>query len=117
MTRAHYLSGGFAFVTHDDESVYDLYQIECLDPATNAAGCYLMAAGVDSWHARLAALGAQLTSIEDMPWGHAQVPPHRNKRQRTPLRLEHQLAPDRALLASPAPLQPGPGLRSGRAAP
>jgi predicted enzyme related to lactoylglutathione lyase len=64
-----YEGGGFAFVTHDDESVFDLDLIVDLDPATNAAGCYLIAPDVDAWHARLTALGADVTPLEAMPWG------------------------------------------------
>jgi catechol 2,3-dioxygenase-like lactoylglutathione lyase family enzyme len=64
-----YEGGGFAFVTHDDESVFDLDLIEHLDPTTNAAGCYVTAPDVDAWHARLTSVGLPITPLEDMPWG------------------------------------------------
>jgi uncharacterized glyoxalase superfamily protein PhnB len=64
-----YEGGGFAFVTHDDESVFDLDLIEHLDPAANAAGCYIIVPDVDGWHTRLSSIGLQTTALEDMPWG------------------------------------------------
>lgn len=60
---------GFAFVHFDDQSVFDLARIEGLDPATNHAGCYIITDDADTWHARFAAAGLSVTSIEDMPWG------------------------------------------------
>jgi catechol 2,3-dioxygenase-like lactoylglutathione lyase family enzyme len=64
-----YEGGGFAFVTHDDESVFDLDLIDDLDCSTNPAGCYLIAADLHTWHTRLTDLGATVTAVEDMPWG------------------------------------------------
>lgn len=64
-----YEDGGFAFVTHDGDSVFDLDLIDGLDPTANAAGCYIIAPDVDAWHARLSALGADVSAVEDMPWG------------------------------------------------
>jgi hypothetical protein len=62
-----YEGGGFAFVTHDDESVFDLDLIDQLDRAANPAGCYVIAPDIETWHARFAALGATVTAVEDMP--------------------------------------------------
>jgi uncharacterized glyoxalase superfamily protein PhnB len=59
---------GFAFVTYDDQSVFDLDVVE-MDPATNRAGCYLIVQDADDWHARMAADGLPVTAIEDQPWG------------------------------------------------
>lgn len=64
-----YEGGGFAFASYADESVFDLDLIEHLDPATNAAGCYIIVPDVDAWHARLTALGVNVTALEDTPWG------------------------------------------------
>jgi uncharacterized glyoxalase superfamily protein PhnB len=59
---------GFAFVSLDDQSVFDLDRIEATAPATNGAGCYITTEDVDPWHARLCAAGLPVTSVEDMPW-------------------------------------------------
>lgn len=59
---------GFAFVSYDDQSVFDLDVAE-MDPATNRAGCYLIVQDADDWHARMAADGLPVTAIEDQPWG------------------------------------------------
>jgi len=64
-----YEGGGFAFVTHDDESVFDLDLIDGLDRTANPAGCYVIVPGVDAWHARLRELHAQVTPVQDEPWG------------------------------------------------
>ena len=64
-----YEGGGFAFVTYDDESVFDLDAADGFDPASNRAGCYLIVAGVDKWHARLAASELPVTDLVDQPWG------------------------------------------------
>ena len=60
---------GFAFVHLDDQSVFDLDRVDGLDPATNHAGCYIIADDVDGWHERLTAAALQVSAIEDMPWG------------------------------------------------
>jgi uncharacterized glyoxalase superfamily protein PhnB len=60
---------GFAFVHLDDQSVFDLDLIPDMDPSTNHAGCYVITADVDDWHARLVAAGLNVTPVEDMPWG------------------------------------------------
>ena len=61
--------GGFAFVRYGDASVFDLDLNEAIDPETNGAGCYIISADADEWHARLAAAGLPVTPIDDMPWG------------------------------------------------
>ena len=60
---------GFAFVHFNDQSVFDLDLIEGMDPATNHAGCYIITAEVDEWHARFTAQALQVTPVEDRPWG------------------------------------------------
>jgi catechol 2,3-dioxygenase-like lactoylglutathione lyase family enzyme len=59
---------GFAFVSYDDQSVFDLDVVD-IDPAANRAGCYLIVQDADAWHARMLADGLPVTSIEDQPWG------------------------------------------------
>ena len=61
--------GGFAFVHLNDQSVFDLDLAAGMTPETNHAGCYIISADVDGWHARLVTAGLQVTSVEDMPWG------------------------------------------------
>ena len=60
---------GFAFVHHDDQSVFDLDLVAEMAPATNHAGCYIITNDVDAWHARMVTAGLPVTAIEDMPWG------------------------------------------------
>jgi uncharacterized glyoxalase superfamily protein PhnB len=60
---------GFAFVHHDDQSVFDLDLAEDLDPAANRAGCYVITNDVEGWHARFSSAGLDVTPIEKMPWG------------------------------------------------
>jgi predicted enzyme related to lactoylglutathione lyase len=48
---------GFAFVEFDGQSVFDLDAAPVLDPASNRAGCYLITADADGWHARLREAG------------------------------------------------------------
>jgi uncharacterized glyoxalase superfamily protein PhnB len=60
---------GFAFVSLNDQSVFDLDLIETTDPTTNGAGCYIITEDADRWHQRLAAAALPVTPIEDMPWG------------------------------------------------
>lgn len=67
--REYEEGGTYAFVTYDDESVFDLDQAEvALTPDTNPAGCYLIVPDVDAWHARLHAM-APVTDLADEPWG------------------------------------------------
>ena len=60
---------GFAFVDYDGQSVFDLDTATDLDPATNRAGCYLIANDADAWHARMQAGGLPVTPIANQPWG------------------------------------------------
>jgi catechol 2,3-dioxygenase-like lactoylglutathione lyase family enzyme len=59
---------GFAFVSYDDQSVFDLDVVD-IDPDANRAGCYLIVQDADAWHARMLADGLPVTPIEDQPWG------------------------------------------------
>lgn len=61
--------GGFAFVEHDGQSVFDLDAIADLDTAANRAGCYLIANDADDWHASMQSAGLPVTPIADQPWG------------------------------------------------
>ncbi len=62
--------GGYAFVTVDDESVFDLDKVDKpVSAASNGAGCYLIVSDVDEWHRRLATLDLPVTSLADQPWG------------------------------------------------
>lgn len=61
--------GGFAFVHHNDQSVFDLDLIADMTPETNHAGCYIITTDADAWHSRLVAAGLPVTPIEDKPWG------------------------------------------------
>jgi uncharacterized glyoxalase superfamily protein PhnB len=60
--------GDFAFVTHDDQSVFDLDVID-IDPARNGAGCYLIVLDADQWHTRMTTAGLPVTPVADQPWG------------------------------------------------
>lgn len=60
---------GFAFVSFDEQSVFDLDLVEGFDPAANCAGCYIITEQTEAWHARFAAAGMTVTSIGDTPWG------------------------------------------------
>jgi catechol 2,3-dioxygenase-like lactoylglutathione lyase family enzyme len=60
---------GFAFVTLDDQSVFDLGADARATPVHNAAGCYIISADTDAWHDRLVAAGLPATEIEAKPWG------------------------------------------------
>jgi uncharacterized glyoxalase superfamily protein PhnB len=65
-----YDGGDYAFVTVDDQSVFDLDVHEPpMDRSANRSGCYLITPDADAWHARLAADGLPVTSIEAQPWG------------------------------------------------
>ena len=59
----------FAFVQFHGASVFDLSLNDRLDPANNGAGCFIVTAATDQWHARLAAAGLPVTAVADMPWG------------------------------------------------
>ena len=60
---------GFAFVSLDDQSTFDLDLAEHIDPARNGAGCYVRVGGVDEWHARRVGAGLDVSAVEDKPWG------------------------------------------------
>lgn len=60
--------GGFAFVDFDGQSVFDL-DAEDIDPAQNRAGCFLISADTDTWHARMTAAALPVTPLENQPWG------------------------------------------------
>jgi hypothetical protein len=60
---------GFAFVSRRDQSVFDLDLVATTRPDTNGAGCYIITADVDGWHAGLVTAGLPVTDIADMPWG------------------------------------------------
>jgi uncharacterized glyoxalase superfamily protein PhnB len=64
-----YEDGGFAFVSHGDEGVFDLDEVEGLEPRNNAAACYIVVDRVDEWHAGLTAAGLPVTPVERQPWG------------------------------------------------
>ena len=59
---------GFAFVHRNDQAVFDLDLCADMKPDTNHAGCYIITADVDDWHAHLVAAGLTVTPIADMPW-------------------------------------------------
>jgi uncharacterized glyoxalase superfamily protein PhnB len=60
--------GDFAFVTYDDQSVFDLDVID-IDPARNGAGCYLIVQDAGEWHTRMTTAGLPVTPVADQPWG------------------------------------------------
>ena len=77
---------GFAFVRTGDESLFDLDRIEGLEPRSNHAGCYIITADTDDWHARFTAAGLPVTPVQDMPWGMHEFHPDRPERQQHPRR-------------------------------
>lgn len=60
---------GFAFVDYDGQSVFDLDAAVGMDPRANRAGCYLIVADADAWHARMRSAGLAVTPMQDQPWG------------------------------------------------
>ena len=60
-----YEDGGFAFVSFDDRSAFDLG----LEPAAAGAGAYLIVADPDGWHARLAGKGLPVSHLADHDYG------------------------------------------------
>ena len=65
----HY-DGGYGFVSLDGQSVFDLDLWDGkLNVEANLAGCALIVPDVDEWHERLVAAGANVTNVEDKPWG------------------------------------------------
>ena len=65
----NYDGGGFAFVSYEDESVFDLDPADAFDVKANRAGCYLVVPDADAWHRRLFGAGLSVTDIADQPWG------------------------------------------------
>ena len=59
---------GFAFVTRNDQSTFDLDLAPHIDPTANGSGCYIIIDCVDEWHRTLAAAGLDVTAVADMPW-------------------------------------------------
>ena len=64
-----YEGGGFAFVRHDDQSVFDLGLEPDIDPATNKAGCYVIVAVPDEWHALFTELDYPVSDLRDEDYG------------------------------------------------
>lgn len=62
------LPGGYAFVDHDGQSVFDL-GLEPIDPDRNGAGCYLAVGDPDEWHGRMVTAGLPVGPIEDQDYG------------------------------------------------
>lgn len=63
-----YEGGDYSFVTVDDESVFDLDQVDKpLDAATNSAACYLIVSNVDEWYERFTNLALVVTPLKDKP--------------------------------------------------
>lgn len=60
-----YEGGGYAFVSYEGESVFDLG----LEEHAAGAGCYVIVPDVDAWHQRLAVLGYPATDPEDQDFG------------------------------------------------
>ncbi len=60
-----YEGGGFAFVSFDDRSVFDLG----LEPAAGGAGAYLIVPDPDGWHARLEGEGLPVSDLADQDYG------------------------------------------------
>lgn len=60
-----YEGGGFAFVSFEDRSVFDLG----LEPAAAGAGAYLIVPDPDEWHSRLAGLGLPVGELADQDYG------------------------------------------------
>jgi hypothetical protein len=64
-----YEGGSYAFVNHDDESVFDLGYEDGFDVESNRAGCYLIVPSPDEWHACLTSLGYPVTPLRDENYG------------------------------------------------
>jgi catechol 2,3-dioxygenase-like lactoylglutathione lyase family enzyme len=60
-----YEGDGFAFVSFDGNSVFDLG----LESAAAGAGAYLVVADPDAWHARLSARGLAVGEVADQDHG------------------------------------------------
>jgi hypothetical protein len=64
-----YEGGGYAFVRHDEASVFDLGLESDMNPATNRAGCYVIVPAPDEWHAMFADLQYPVTELRDQDYG------------------------------------------------
>ena len=64
-----YEGGGFAFVRHDEESVFDLGLELDMDPATNKSGCYVIVPVPDDWHTMFTDLRYAITELRDEDYG------------------------------------------------
>ncbi len=77
-----YEGGDYAFVTYEEESVFDLDVAEpALDFSANKSGCYLITADTDEWHTRLLQRLPSRHQPRRQTLGHARVHPHRPQRQ------------------------------------
>jgi hypothetical protein len=64
-----YEGGDYSFVSVDDQSVFDLDQVDKpLDKTTNRAACYLIVSDVDEWYERFTNLKLDVTLLENKPW-------------------------------------------------
>lgn len=61
--------GGYGFVNHDDESIFDLGYEEGFNVESSRAGCYLIVPDPDGWHARLTSLGYRVTPLRNEDYG------------------------------------------------
>ena len=61
--------GGFAFVSYEGQSVFDLGTEPTMDPTTNRSACYVIGGLADDWHARFAALGYEVTELRNEDYG------------------------------------------------
>jgi uncharacterized glyoxalase superfamily protein PhnB len=59
--------GGYAFVSSDDRSVFDL-TVSAAQPA-HSSTCYLTVPDVEAWHERLTQAQLEVGPLEDKPWG------------------------------------------------
>ena len=64
-----YEGGGYAFVRHDEQSVFDLGHEQGFNVESSRAGCYLVVPSPDEWHARLTSLGYPVTPLRDEDYG------------------------------------------------
>lgn len=64
-----YEGDGFAFVSHDDQSVFDLGVERDMRPGANKAGCYVIVPSPDERYARFTDLGNAVTDVDDEPHG------------------------------------------------
>jgi catechol 2,3-dioxygenase-like lactoylglutathione lyase family enzyme len=64
-----YEGGGFAFVHHDGESVFDLGLESDMNPEVNKAGCYVIVPAPDEWHAVFSALEYPVTELRNEDYG------------------------------------------------